>query len=285
MCNESLLRPRISIGLLAIAFASATVGCAGWVFSTGHSLSRAPYYKTFGDTINPQEGGVGHFPVVLHTDVAVRNPWDRLGGPQPLLNEIDSYLDSLGWSAPLVATSLPAKGAPVVDVRSSEESALEDHSPPMMLSITKPGAGWRDALRQIADEANVEYVLCLSLGLSEYSIRNKGVFSKEVELGTGYTMPISWTSEIEKPVKVLHIKGMLLDREGNIVRAGAEGITGKDAPFLISLFDLETTISSAEARRLLNEVRRVDLPGQPVAWKVATQNLVAQLLMRNEDLR
>ncbi len=188
-CNGSLLGPRVSIGLLAIASACATAGCAGWPH--GHNLSGAPYYKSFANTIHPQEGNVGHLPVVLDSDVMPSFPRDRLDALQPLLDEIDSYLDSLGWSARLGASSLPAKGAPVVDVRSSEEqhggheraSASDDQPPVMQLWITKPAAGWRDTLTQIAEGANIEYVLYLALGFSEYSIRMKGVFSKGARIG------------------------------------------------------------------------------------------------------
>jgi len=292
-CNGSHLGPRISIALLAIPFVSATVGCAGWV-STGHNLSGAPYYKSFANTIHPQEGNVGHLPVVVDAEVTRSGPPQvRLEALQPLLDEIDTYLDSLGWSARLVASSLPAKGAPVVDVRSSRESEdvssreseFDDKPPGMKLWIKKPAAGWRDALIKTAEEENIEHVLYLSLGLSEYSKRWKDLFSQEVELGTGYSMQISSTSDIEKPVVVFHIKGMLLDREGNIVRAGAEGIIARDTPFLMRLFDVERIISESEVGRILTEERRDDLPGQPLTWKVSIQNLLAQLLIRAETLR
>ena len=216
-------------------------------------------------------------------------PRDRLDALQPLLDEINSYLDSLGWSARLGASSLPAKGAPVVDVRSSEEqhgsheraAASDDQPLTMQLWITKPAAGWRDTLTQIAERADIEYVLYLALGFSEYS--GYSGFLLRLDLGTGYKT--SWTGDIGKPVEVLHIKGMLLDREGNIVRAGAEGIIAPVTPFVASLFGAQTIISAGDIGRLLTEERRDDLPGQPLTWKVSTQNLLAQLLIREEVLR
>ncbi len=104
-------------------------------------------------------------------------------------------------------------------------------------------------------------------------------------MGTGYKMQIGWTSDIDKSVEVLHIKGMLLDREGDIVRAGAEGIIAPDTPFLMRLFGAKRIISAGDIGRLLTEGRRDDLPGQPLIWKVSTQNLLAQLLIREEVLR
>ena len=282
--NRSLLGPRLSFGLLVIPFVCATAGCSGSI-STGHDLSRAPYYKSFGDTVYAENRNVGHLPVVVDAEVTRSGPQQvPLEALQPLLDEINSYIDSLGWSAPLVASSFPAKGAPLVDVGSS--ATFNSGLPPSMtLWITKPAPSWRDALTQTAAEANIEYVLYLSLGFSEYSKRATGLVSQEVELGTGYRMQISWTSDIEKPVVVFHIKGILLDREGNIVRAGAEGMIARDTPFLLRMLDGESIISTDEAGRLLTEERRDDLPGQPPTWRVSTQNLLAQLLMREETLR
>ena len=135
-------------------------------------------------------------------------------------------------------------------------------------------------MTQIAERADIEYVLYLALGFSEYSIRKGG----ELELGTGYETQIGWSSDY-KSVEVLHIKGMLLDREGNIVRAGAEGIIARDTPFLMRLFGATRIISAGDIGRLLTEERRDDLPGQPLTWKVSTQNLLAQLLIREKVLR
>jgi hypothetical protein len=164
---------------------------------------------------------------------------------------------------------LPAKGALYVDVRSEEESELENHPPAMILSTRTPSAPWRDSLSHIAEEASVEYVLYVSLGRSEYSKR----------------------TDYDEPLAVVHIKGMLLDRNGKIVRAGAEGIIARDTDLgdelLYGVFgsDADPSISADDIAGLSTEERREDLPGQPLKWKVATQNLLAQLLMREEVLR
>jgi hypothetical protein len=185
---------------------------------------------------------------------------------------------------------LPAKGALYVDVRSEEESELENHPPAMILSTRTPSAPWRDSLSHIAEEASVEYVLYVSLGRSEYSKRTKPLNSREVELGTGYKMRLGWT-DYDEPLAVVHIKGMLLDRNGKIVRAGAEGIIARDTDLgdelLYGVFgsDADPSISADDIAGLSTEERREDLPGQPLKWKVATQNLLAQLLMREEVLR
>jgi len=71
---------------------------------------------------------------------------------------------------------------------------------------------------------------------------------------------------------------MLLDGDGNILRAGAEGIAGYDTPFLAQVFEADRDIRPQAIERLLNEEKRDDLPGQPLKWQVALDNLVEQLL-------
>jgi len=70
--------------------------------------------------------------------------------------------------------------------------------------------------------------LCIKLGFSEYPKADKGAFGQKVVLGTGYEEGIKFLSAEDKPVEVLQVTGMLLDREGNIIRSGAEGIVAKD---------------------------------------------------------
>lgn len=74
-------------------------------------------------------------------------------------------------------------------------------------------------------------MLWIKLGFSEYPKAAKGVFGKKVVLGTGYEEGIKFLSAEDKPVEVLQVTGMLLNREGNIIRSGAEGIVAKDTPF------------------------------------------------------
>ena len=52
-----------------------------------------------------------------------------------------------------------------------------------------------------------------------------------------------------------------------------------------SLAAQDTLTVGDRVRVTTEEERRDDLPGQPLTWKVSTQNLLAQLLIREEVLR
>jgi len=104
-----------------------------------------------------------------------------------------------------------------------------------------------------------------------------GAFTKEVALGTGYRQPVKFLTAEDKPVEVLHLTGVLVDAQGRVVRAGAEGIVLRDTPFLAQTIDATRTFDDKELRRVLTQERRNDLPGAPLKLEVALDNLIAQL--------
>jgi hypothetical protein len=104
-----------------------------------------------------------------------------------------------------------------------------------------------------------------------------GVFTKEVALGTGYRQPVKFLTAEDKPVEVLHLTGVLVDAQGRVVRAGAEGIVLRDTPFLAQTIDVSRTFDDEELRRVLTQERRNELPGAPLKLDVALDNLIAQL--------
>ena len=66
------------------------------------------------------------------------------------------------------------------------------------------------------------------------------------------------------------------------MRAGGEGIIAKDTHFLLQTINIEEDISKSAIDQVLTLECRNDLPGNPLSWKVALNNLVAQLLNRKE---
>lgn len=208
---------------------------------------------------------------------------------QPLMDAMNQHLDSLVWSQPLTG-SVPEKGLPWVFVGSSEaETAppatmmmMEDHDeyPPMALYLDKPSKDWKKAFSQLMAEQQADYAILVWIGLSEYPKADKGMFKKKVILGTNYEREIRFLSAVDKPVEVLQLTGVLLDKEGNVVRAGAEGFLHEDSPFWVQAIDAGTTVDDNAIQKLFTEERREDLPGQPLTWKVAVENLVGQLTQR-----
>ncbi len=274
--------------LLAALFASWSNVNA---FSSGQTdrLKRAPFYKTYNKKAVVAHAAAGY--VAIGFDELTKSEFSYAGREQalqPLAVAMNAYLDSLGWSKRLAGDSLPEKGAPYVYVGSAEgegappEAAMQrnehDKYPPMVIHILKPSKAWRAALSAAVQANQVEYVLIIKLGFSEYPKANKGVFGKKVVLGTGYEEGIKFLSAEDKPVEVLQVTGMLLDREGNIVRAGAEGIAAKDSPFWVQVLEAQQAMSNEALHQLLHEERREELAGKPLKWQVALRNLVAQLL-------
>lgn len=260
-----------------------------------YRLDKAPFYKTFDkNTKLTVEAAVLHLPVQI--DNMTREEFFYQGREealQPLIAVFDQYLDSLSWSPRLSPESLPGKGTPTLFVGSSEsviappsaEMLREefDKFPPMVMHVDKPGKSWKTVLEQKLTERKAEYILVFWIGFNEYPKANKGLFKKKVVLGTDYESEIRFLSGELEPVEVLQISGMLLDKKGEIIRAGAEAFLYEDSPFWVQIFGARTAIDDSTLQKSITEIRRDDLPGRPPAWRVAIYNLVQQLTQRPKD--
>ena len=99
----------------------------------------------------------------------------------------------------------------------------------------------------------------------------------KVVLGTGYEEPIAFLTAEDKLLEVLQVTGVLVDAQGRVVRAGAEGILSRDTPFAAQVFDVGKVLDERTLTRVLTKERRSDLPGDPLKWQVALGNLLAEL--------
>jgi hypothetical protein len=147
----------------------------------------------------------------------------------------------------------------------------------MVLHLERPGSEWARQAGALAAEAGTPYVVAIQLGVSQYMKGYSGVFTKVVALGTGYRQPVKFLTAEDKPVEVLHLTAVLLDANGRVVRAGAEGIVLRDTPFLAQTAGAVRTFDTVELERVLTDERRNDLPGSPLKVDVALDNLLAQL--------
>lgn len=252
-----------------------------------YQLKEGQFYRSFKKELPSSESRIVHFPAEL--DEKMKTEFFYQGREEmflPLLDSLNLFMNSLAWSKE-ARGSIAIKGAPYLFVGSSEaESAPpatmmmrseEELYPPMALYLEKPSRQWKGSLRQLIDENAGDYALLVWVGLTEYPKGNKGVFKKKVVLGTGYEREIRLLSAVDKPVEVLQLTGVLLDRNGEIVRAGAEGFLHEDSPFWVQALDAGTTVSDNMVKTLFTEQTREDLPGNPAAWKVAATNLLEQL--------
>jgi hypothetical protein len=254
------------------------------------SMDRPPYYHHF-KRIKVTNQAVGHLPVSLDQRI-----WDPRNKDtwQLLLNAMNTFLESKPWSLPLQTISLPPDespdlfvgnkdmiGAPVGGISAGDTDA-EDEQHTIVLFYRNASAKWKDDYIRILSESDAEYGLFITLGLSEYIIRQKNLLGKkELVLGTGHQIPVKWLTSLDDPVEVLHLTGALLDRNGKILRVGAEGIlSAEPASFFESIIGLRNTLSTETIQKVLTEERRDDLPDKPLNYQVALQNLVANLLDR-----
>lgn len=258
-----------------------------------YELKKDRFYKTFEKKTEVKlDSRVFHTPVAL--DKMMSEEFYYLGREkvlQPVIEVMNSYLDSLGWSQQLKeALDQKAKGAPYLFVGSSEAETAppvtemmrdeNDLYPPMALYLEKPSKDWNKTYSKLMEDQEGEFTVLIWLGLTEYPKANKGMFKKKVVLGTDYEREIRFLSAVDRPVEVLQLTGILLDNKGKVIRAGAEGFLYEDSPFWVQALGAGTTVDDNAINKLYEEQRRTDLPGKPLAWKVALYNLMEQLLQR-----
>jgi len=151
----------------------------------------------------------------------------------------------------------------------------------MKLAVGRPSAAWVERTRASMTGAGVSRALVVTLEVGQMLLRQTGLRgSKELELGTGHTAKFPWLTSLETPVAVLQLTGALVDQEGKAIRIGAEAFQAKRTPFLASSMGAQALLHDddvAEARTR----RRDDLPGKPLAWRIALEHLVSQLTGRD----
>lgn len=100
---------------------------------------------------------------------------------------------------------------------------------------------------------------------------------KVVDLGTGYTVRLPWLTSLETPVGVLQLTGAVVNRDGRVVRIGAEGLLARRTALMESSIGVQALIRDEDVEAL-RRARREDLPGQPLVWQAALQETLARLM-------
>ena len=253
-----------------------------------HRLGDAPYYVEIADP-QPAPGSCAIvIPVTLDPQLVHSFGYtDRAGEFEPLLAALNARLADREGCVRVAPTAPTAPGPPRVYVGSAESEYAPqdvddqrmpgDRFAPMVLHLERPSAEWRAAAGAVVVRSGVQYAVAIQLGVSQYMKGYSGVFTKEVALGTGYRQPVRFLTAEDKPVEVLHLTGALVDANGKVVRAGAEGIVLRDSPFLAQTVGVTRTFDTQELQRVPTQERRNDLPGAPLTIDVALDNLIAQL--------
>jgi len=290
------MRFRITVIYGVLVAATAACASAGATFQSGvapKSFDHPPFYA--GATVAPGATRIAHFAVRYQRGAdqpATFEPAASAGSPgAALIAEMNAFLDSL--SPGRIAAKASEVGTPP-DVRfgcpvdaagdCNDEGEIKGigGNRRLDLAVGRPSEPWTAWLATALDDASADQALLITLELAQYWPRQKGMsISKEVELGTGYSVSVPWLTSLEKPVAVVQLTGALVGRDGRAVRIGAEGMLAKRSNIMMSALGAGMLVSDDDIEKL-RTLKRDDLPGQPLVWQTALRSLVAQLTGRTD---
>jgi hypothetical protein len=276
--------------VVAVATSLCLGGCAALdaaAVAETHRLAEGDFYVDVGSGGRAIAGRALLLPASLDPELAdVLGYGRREAEFAPLLAAVNSDLEGRACCTFLADPALPP-GAPHVYLGSAvgefappegEQQVLpQDVFPPMVLHLRRPSAAWQQAMSELMARKGANHAVVVSLGVSQYPKGREGVFGKKVVLGTGHEEPIRFLTAEDKLLEVLQLTGVLVDAQGRVVRAGAEGILARDTPFAAQVFDITKVLDDRTLEQVLTVERRADLPGNPLKWEVALGNLLAGL--------
>ena len=273
----------------AILAACATTGAT---FRSGvgdRQLEHPPYYA--GSLSQAGVTRVARFPVVYQRGASQFTGFDPSGEPgsaiAALLAEMNGFVDSLSGSASFPVAAGAGMVPPNVyfgcdgnggdDCVERGDSVLGRQGTTMRLAVERPSPAWITRHAMLLDSAGASHTLVITLEVGQYWTRQSGLRgSKSVELGTGHIAPLPWLTSLEAPVSVLQLTGALVNREGKAARIGAEGVMAVRSPILASGVGAQRLMTDDDVQQV-RTLRRSDLPGQPLAWRVALCQMLVQL--------
>jgi hypothetical protein len=277
-------------GVVAVAASVCLGGCAALdaaAVAETHRLAEGDFYVDAASGGRAITGRTLLLPAALDPELAdVLGYGRREAEFAPLLAAVDSDLQGRDCCTFLADAVLPP-GAPHVYLGSAvgefappegEQQVLpQDVFPPMVLHLSRPTVAWQQAAAELLARQGASHAVVIWLGVSQYPKGREGVFGKKVVLGTGHEEPIRFLTAEDKLLEVLQLTGVLVDAQGRVVRAGAEGILARDTPFAAQVFDVSKVLDARTLEQVLTVERRADLPGNPLKWEVALGNLLAGL--------
>ena len=168
-----------------------------------------------------------------------------------------------------------------LDECTRESAAQNRHGEPLLrLSVGRPSSEWAAALPAALAEVGADRVLVLTLEVGQYWPHQRNFRGdKEVRLGTDHTVRVPWLTALDQPVQVLQLTGALVDATGRAERIGAEGLLARRTNIVLVSLGAHELISDHDVHAVRTAVRS-DLPGAPLVWRTAIQELLAQLVVQ-----
>jgi hypothetical protein len=293
----------LAVALIAVlAFAGCATTGATFRSGVGDSFPERPPYRAgaAAGTTPSLSAPVAILPVAYQRGASQADIFDPSSAPaspiSALLAEMNAYVDSLTQAAggtAAVRISAPEGTPPDVQfgcVQYASDDcanpsapgpavrAFDTEQPRMRLAVGRPSEQWSAAARSALEQRGAQHTLVLTLEIGQYWVTKTGWLNrKSIELGTDYSVPLPWLTSLEAPVSVLQFTGALMDRDGLAVRIGAEGMLARRTPLVLSGMGAQALISDDDVKQL-RTLRREDLNGQPLVWKVALRQLMSDLM-------
>ncbi|MBN1970894.1 MAG: hypothetical protein JXR48_16975 [Candidatus Delongbacteria bacterium] len=266
---------KVVIVLLAVLF---FLSCFGLQFLSSSSISGPPYYR--GQSIDAN-GKIGYLPTVFDlTDTfAFGSNYDS-DTIENVRNLVDSYIDSLQYIVKLEKIDLPIENFPNVYIKT--ERAKGDDSPIMMMGYGNPSQEWKEAIKKIMIENELDYLVFPKIGVGTFKVTQNGFFTnKVIKIGTKYSVKTNWATSTDDPVQGVIIGGLLFNKDGEIVKYGLEGIAVNSSSVGDSFFSSITggmsIFSPENIEKSIMKTRCDDIKNKPLRIKVAINNFLSQL--------
>jgi hypothetical protein len=145
------------------------------------------------------------------------------------------------------------------------------------LAVGRPSAEWTRALQARLDSTHATHALVITLEVGQMYPNQRGLRGqKSILLGRNHEQDLPWLTSLDTPVMVLQLTGALVDRTGRVVRIAAEGLRAKRTALLLSAINAQSLWQDQDVAALRTAVRE-DLPGTPLVWRTALDDLLRDL--------
>jgi hypothetical protein len=295
MAEKKSVNGARAVVVLALATLAGCAALDEMSVARTQRLDAGEFYADLGDGVRRPVDPALLVPVTLDPELTTSLGYgQRAAEFAPIVSALNAALQGMACCRLVAAPALPA-GAPWVYVGSAagefapaeaqQQVFPHDRFPPMVMHVRQPSAAWSRVMAALLAREGARHAVVVTLAVTQFPKGREGVFGKKVVLGSGYEAQVEFLTAEDKPLEVLALTGVLVDAQGRVVRAGAEGILARDTPFAAQVFDVSKVLDDRTLERVLTTERRGDLPGDPFKWEVALGNLVAQLRLDRAAVR